>query len=376
MSRRRRRAATAAVALTAVLLPGLGGIGPAGADTSPGPGPAQVATPPGDPPLHCPPEQFPHAGAARNAPSVPYEIPFTATLGQSDPVGTHLGGYLQIANGALTATLGGPVQTDQVTGQTYGSIFANACGVLQLPSESGGIPGDPYGFGADNQYNNNFAFFNPIDVSLTLTGFPGLPPMLSAFTADDGELTASILKTPAANGGLQVIFDADAKSTSDFGPAFSFLKTLGLSVALPSNISNLLTQVSNTAGNSCTITIGNEIIDGTPAADVANGVTGLNSAQATAPVEFTTQSSGKLSGRPVTGPVTKSNATLVANDFAVGAIDPSTVAAPQDPGAVCSSSAAGLLNNLLGLPSIPDPTSGHFPNSFYAPGQFAVFTSS
>ena len=78
----------------------------------------------------------------------------------------------------------------------------------------------------------------------------------------------------------------------------------------------------------------------------------------------------------MTGPVTASNATLVANDFAVGAIDPNTVAAPQDKGAQCGASAASLLDQLLGLPSIPDPATGHYPNSFYAPGTFAVFTSS
>lgn len=370
ISRRRR---TVALGLAASLSVWAAGIGAASADTSPGP---SIPTPAGDAPTHCPSEQYPHAGTPRNGPFVPYEIPFTATLGQKDPAGVHIGGYLQIANGILTATLGGPVMTDALTGQTYGSVFADACGVVQLPSESGAIPGNPYGFGGDSQYNNNFAFSNPIDVSLSLTGFPGLPPVLSAIAANDGQLAAQILKTPAANGGLQVMFDANAKSTSDFGPAFSFLQTLGLSVTLPPAISGLLGQVSNTTGNSCTITIGNEIADGTPAADVQSGVTGLSHADATTPVTFTTQSSGKLSGRPVTGPVTASNATLVANDFAVGKIDPSTVPAPQDKGATCSASAANLLNQLLGLPSIPNPATGHFPNSFYAPGTFAVFTSS
>jgi hypothetical protein len=365
-----------APALAAALLPLAAGISPASADTSPGP---TVVTPSGDAPIHCPAEQYPHAGAPRGAASTPYEIPFTATLGQKDPAGTHIGGYLQIANGILTATLGGPVQTDLLTGQSYGSIFANACGVVQLPSEAGIIPSNPPGQGPDSQYNNNFAFFDPIDVSLSLTGFPGLPPVLSAFAANDGDMAAQILRTPASNGGLNVLFDANAKSTSDFGPAFTFLQTLPVSIStptLPSAISGLLGQLSNTAGNSCTITIGNEIQDGTPAADVQNGTTGLSMSQATAPVVFTTQTSGHLSGRPVTGPVTASNATLVANDFAVGAVDPKTVPAPRDAGAVCSATGAQLLNQLLGLPSIPDPTTGHFPNSFYAPGTFAVFTSS
>lgn len=370
MSHRRRILATT---LMTALAAWAAGIGTASADTSPGP---TVPTPPGDAPIHCPPEQYPHGGSPRSAPFVPYEIPFTATLGQKDPAGTRIGGYLEIANGPLTAILGGPVQTDPLTGQSYGSIFANACGVVQLPSEAGQLPGNPYGFGPDSQYNNNFAFYNPTDVSLALTGFPGLPPVLSAYAADDGQISAQILKTPAKNGGLQVLFNANAKSTSDFGPAFSFLKSLGLSVSLPPAITSLLTQVSNTAGNSCTITIGNEIADGTPAADVQTGVTGLNMTQATTPVTFTTQSSGDLTGRPVTGPVTASNATLVANDFVVGAVDPSTTPAPQDKNASCSASSAKLLNQLLGLPSIPDPATGHYPNSFYAPGTFAVYTSS
>ncbi|HET9731795.1 MAG TPA: hypothetical protein VFP54_03885 [Acidimicrobiales bacterium] len=362
-----------AVALAGALTVWATGIGGASADTSPGP---SVPTPPGDAPIHCPAEQYPHGGAPRSAPFVPYEIPFTATLGQKDPAGTHIGGYLQIANGPVTATLGGPVLTDVLTGQPYGSIFANACGVVQLPNESGAIPGNPYGTGGDSQYNNNFAFFNPIDVTLSITGFPGLPPVLSAYAADDGQLAAQILRTPAANGGLQVTFDANAKSTSDFGPAFSFLRTLGLSAGLPPTVSSLLGQASNSQGNSCTITIGNEILDGTPAADVRSGVTGLSLADATKPVTFTTQTSGKLSGRPVTGPVTSSNATLVANDFVVGKVDPSTVAAPQDKGAVCTQSSANTLNQLLNLPSVPNPATGHFPNSFYAPGTFAVYTSS
>lgn len=370
MTRRRR---ALAIGLAGLLSSWAAGLGSAWADTSPGP---TVATPQGDAPIHCPPEQYPHGGAPRNAASVPYEIPFTASLGQKDPAGLRIGGYLQIANGPVSVTLGGPIQTDLTTGQTYGSVFAVACGVVQLPSEAGEIPGNPYGSGSDTQYNNNFAFENPTDVSLGITGFPGLPPVLSAYASDEGNVTAQILPKPAANGGLQVLFHANAKSTSDFGPALSFLKSLGLSVPLPPAITGLLSQISNSTGNSCTITLGNEIVDGTPAADIQAGATGLTMAQATATATFTTQTSGKLSGRPVTGPVTSSNATLVDNDFAVGAVDANTLPVPQDSGAVCSASSAKLLNQLLGLPSIPDPSAGKYPNSFYAPGQFAVFTSS
>jgi hypothetical protein len=385
--------ATASLAATAGTLAGTSGT--AGASTTSttvihSPGPAV-------PGLDCPPEQFPSAGSPRNAPSVPYEIPFTATLGQKDPTGLTIGGYLQIANSLLTATLGGPIETDTSTQQPYGSIFAKACGLVQLPSEQGGISAYPtYGAGVDPTYNNNFVFQNPISVSLSLTGFTGLP-VLEAYGSANGNLAAAIERTPAANGGLNVVFYGNAKSTSTFGAALGDLaaQLTGGSPALtlPAPIASALQQVGSTGGSSCTITIGNEITEGTPARDVAGGVTGLTYAQATSPVLLTTQSSGHLSGRPVTGPVTASNATLVANDFAVGAIDPNTVPAESDTAAAnayaagdeqksstqqqpCSSGNASLLNQLLGLPSIPDAATGHYPNAFYAPSTFDVFTSS
>lgn len=366
MAKLNRRSFVAGVAAGAVAA-AMAVTAPALADTSPGPN---------VPGLHCLPEQYPHAGAPRNAASVPYEIPFTATLGQTDAAGLHIGGYLQIANSVATATLGGPVRTDPTTGQQYGSVYANACGLVQLPTETGNIAGNPYGFGGDANANNNFVFDNPISVSLSITGIPGLP-ILSAFGAAEGDLAASIDRTPAANGGLNVEFDGGAKSTSDFGPALSGL--LGLAgkptVTLPGPLTSILGGATNAQGAACTIAIGNLITDGVPASDVRSGVTGLSIAQATAPVHFTTKTSGNLTGRPVTGPITGSDATLVANDFAVGAIDPNTAPAAGDSGAVCSSSNAKLLNNLLGLPSIPNPAKSHYPNSFYAPGTFAVFTS-
>lgn len=366
----RRRLAVAAVATafftTAANLAG----GTAAADTSPGPS---------VPGLHCLPEQYPHGGAPRNAAPVPYEIPFTASLGQTDPAGLRIGGYLQIANSVVTATLGGPVRVDPTTGQSYGSVYASGCGLLQLPSESGAIPGNPYGYGGDSSANNNFVFANPIPIALGITGLPGLPA-LSAYGDADGDLTTTIDRAPAPNGGLNVEFYGGAKSTSDFGPALATL--LGIlggpqpGLTLPGAISSALGGVANTGGSACTVAIGNLITDGVPAADVQAGKTGLSYAQATAPVHLTTGASGKLTGRPVTGPITAADATLVANDFVVGAIDPNTVPAAGDSGAVCSASNAKLLNSLLGLPSIPDPATGYYPNSFYAPGSFAVYTSS
>ena len=363
--------AGAATALTVATLTCAGSASVAMASTSPGPS---------IPGLDCPPEQFPAAGTPRNAASVPYEIPFTATLGQKDPSGVDMGGYLQVSNSLVTVTLGGPIEYDATTQQQYGSVYAKACGLLQLPSESGGIAAYPkYGLGNDPNYNNNFVFQNPIPVTVGINGIPGLP-VLQAYGSASGDLTASIARTPAANGGLNVLFNGNAKSTSDFGPALGALLALvtgGTPAAtLPPSIQQLLRGVTSTAGSACTLTIGNEITEGTPAADVRAGVTGLSWPQATTAVQLTTQTSGHLTGRPVTGPVTQANATLVANDFPVGSIDPNTIPAPSDSSAVCTASNAKLLNNLLGLPSIPDPAMGHYPNAFYAPGTFGVYTSS
>ena len=372
-ARHRRLVTTlAAGCLASTLATWAGPAGVAAADTSPGP---QV------PGLNCLPEQFPHAGAPRNSQSVPYEIPFTATLGQTTSAGIHEGGYLQIANSLVTATLGGPLQPDPTTGQMYGSIFAKACGLLSLPSQSGAISGNPYGSGGDPNYNNNFVFDpDQIGVSLSVTGVPGLP-LLSAYGTADGDLTTQIEPKPAPNGGLMIDFASSAKSTSDFGPALGSLAAALLpasGVTLPPAVSSLLSGlnvgqvVGNTAGSACTIAIGDLRADGVK--DL--GATGLTYAQATTPVQFTTGSSGKLTGRPVTGPITATHATLVANDFPVGAIVPSTTPAAGDPSAVCTQSNANLLNTLLGLPSIPDPATGHYPNAFYAPSTFGIFTSS
>lgn len=371
--RRRRLVSAAAASLMACTLATCAGpASTAVADTSPGPA---------VPGLNCAPEQYPHAGAPRGAPPVPYEIPFTGTLGQVTPTGLHEGGYLQISNSLVTATLGGPLTADPSTGAMYGTMFAKLCGVIQLPSEKGNIAGDPYGQGVDPNYNNNFVFVpNPIPVSLSVTGIPGLP-ILSAFGAADGDLSAAIERTPASNGGLQLEFYGSAKSTSNFGPALASLATAllpGSGVTLPPAVSSLLNgaglpqAVGNTNQASCTIAIGNLVADGVK--DLA--ATGLSAAEFTSPVAFTTGVSGKMSGRPATGPITATDATLVANDFPVGAIVPSTTPAPGFSNAVCSQSNASLLNSLLGLPSIPDPATAHYPNAFYAPSTFGVYTSS
>jgi hypothetical protein len=323
------------------------------------------------PPMNCQAEQFPTAGAAPNAPFTPYEIPFNATVGPnpSPPAGAlpsvPSGGYLEISNGLLTAVLGGG--PGFVPG-TPGQIYAQTCGLFQLPTEKGTINPNPEGFQNDTHYNNNFQFVNPIPVSVSITGISGLP-VLSGYGAADGGLTASIDLTPAANGGLNVEFEAGAKSTSNFGPALSFLAPL-------------LGLITGATGNECTIPIGDLRQAGLPAADLAvNGsgvspVTGLTYAQETTPTHLTSGTSGNMTGQPITGPITAAKATLVSNDFPVAKVDPNTPPAPDAPGAsttapstLCTPQNAGLLNTLLGLPSPPGK------NTFFAPSTFAIHTT-
>lgn len=291
-----------------------------------------------------------------------------------------------MANSLVTVTEGGPVLVDPVTGAQYGSVFAYACGLVQLPSEAGTIGGS-YGQGADSRYNNDFVF-SPDDINVTLgiTGIPGLN-LVSAYGAVDGLLNAQIERQPAANGGLDVEFDGGAKSTADLGPALADLVSElspASGVTLPPSISSLLGQIqagaTTVAGAACTLAIGNLVTQG-----VTNvAATGLTEAEATAPLVLTTRRSGLETGRPVTGPITHAQATLVDNDFPVGAIvaDPapgahSTVPAPGYPGTpYCSAANASLLNALLGLPSIPDPATGRYPNTFVSPGTFSVYVSS
>lgn len=376
-----------AIAIGAALVAWTGGMPAASAGSSSG---ATVTLPDGQR-LPCPEETFPTAGTPRNGPRTPYEIPFTATLGQTTPQGIREGGYLSIANSVVTVTLGAPLLRDPTTGQYYGSVYAYSCGLVELPSESGTI-GKSYGSGDDPAFNNDFVFYpDQENVSLSITGVPGLP-VVSAFGAVDGLLTAQIQRTPAANGGLNVDFYGGAKSTSNFGPALTSLLTALLPAPgstateptlpgpLQSVVGSLQPGTTSAAGAACTIAIGN--IEAQGVKNIA--ATGLTQTEATSPIVLTTQRSGKLTGRPVTGPITGADATLVSNDFPVGAIVPdpapgvnSTTPAPGYPGTpYCSAQNASVLNNLLGLPSIPDPATGYFPNTFYAPGTFAVSISS
>jgi hypothetical protein len=348
--------------------------GPAHADTSPGP-------PVGN--LPCQPEQFPHAGAPRSAPPVPYEIPFTATLGPDPaPPGVNMttpvyntaapqGGWLEIRGksrsikGAqVVVILGGPVVNSK------GSVYAQGCGRVVLPSEVGGLGADSYQpTGIGGKVNPNFVFYpqTPVSIGVTVAGIPVSPNLASpivAYGSADGFLASSIELKPAANGGLNVDFYSTAKSTTNLSAVLSLLGT-------------------SVAGQDCTVTIGNLADAGLPVPP--GGIDGLNHAQATTPVHLSTTQSvpdpvtGRPdAGQPVTGPIApdsaghaQDSAVLAANDFPVAAIDPNMPASPNFPGpATCSAANAQTLNNLIGL---PNPAGANF---FYAPGTFGVYTSS
>ena len=353
------------LAVSAAVLAGLPWVAasPAVADTSTTiPGPVPTTT--------CPQEEYPPAGSPRSAAFTPYEIPFTATLGQYNPhTGVLEGGFLEIDSGPVTVTLGGPTATDPTTQEPYGSLYAHGCGTLQLPNQSGGIPGNPYGAsgnpGAPGS-NNNFLFDNPTCVALSVSGFPGMT-LITANSSASGELSSQIAATPAPNGGLNVTFDSSAKSTSYLGVL--------LDPALLGSNACTGQPPSVAPGSECTIPIGNLLDDGVPAADLTidprtgvSDMTGLTAKEEYSSVVLTSGRSGSRQGQPITGPVTAADATLVANDFAVGAIDANTTPVAGTSG-TCTQSNADTLNSLLNLPSPPGK------NTFVAPGEFGIHTS-
>lgn len=384
----RRSAALAGACILSAVSGAAAVAGPASSAT------AQTSPGPPVPGLNCQPEQFPAAGTPRSAASVPYEIPFTATLGPDPapagastgvyPTGTEDGGWLEIkgtskllSGAQVVIMLGGPVIGSK------GFIYARGCGRVVLPNEVGGLGANAYPpTGIGGQVNPNFVFDAATPVSIGLTP-PGIPISESAaspivaYGSADGFLSSDIRLQPAANGGLNIDFYSTAKSTT--------------------NLSYLLSLVGTSAsGQDCTVTIGDRAEAGEPVP--AKGIDGLTYAQATAPVHLSSVGSvpdpvtGLADqGQPVTGPIApnaagqaQDQATLVAGDFPVGKITTwpppaGTTAAnddfmPPSPGfpgaATCSASNANLLNQLIGL---PNPAGANY---FYAPGTFGVYTSS
>ncbi|MHB1533315.1 MAG: hypothetical protein ACYC1D_01630, partial [Acidimicrobiales bacterium] len=329
---------------------------------------------PYNPPLpHCPGEQFPHAGAAANAASTPYEIPFSSQFN---------GGHLLIAAGAATVELGPPT-AQYPTGQ----IFGPSCGVLVLPSLNGTIAGNPYGIADTPQYNNNIQFQGPggspiIPVAFGIPGLPGVS-LLDGYGSAQGEQITTIAPTAAANGGLTIDFYGSAKSTAVIDPTqlASLLPTgTALQQLLLKNpllgpvVSDINGLVANATSGECTIAIGSVAADGL-GADPRSPLDATDKtllARFSTPTHLTTGTAGSLTGQPATGPPTDTQLTLVSR-FPVPPISPDMPPAPGAPGAgtkapsqLCSQTSANLFNQLLGLPGA-DGT-----GTFVAPAKFSL----
>lgn len=120
--------------------------------------------------------------------------------------------------------------------------------------------------------------------NIYVAGLEALPA-----TVKFGKLTASVSLTPASNGGLDVAVS---------GTTLASVTTLGFTCGITLNAS------------------------------------------------FTTQTSGKLSGQPVTGPTQQGQAVVVGNSFSVPAVVGSN-------SGTCPPSVAQTFNKVLGLPAAP-----------------------
>lgn len=329
--------------------------------------------------LNCPPEQFPPAGSPRNSPSVPFEAPFNATLA---------GGSLAIdaAPGALAGvTFGAPNPS-----HPDGTLFGEACGVLGLPGLTGGIPPNPPGAFNNPEFNNNFILHGPpvtgnnqaqndlipVPVSLTLQG-TGVP-LIDGYGSADGEITAQIEPTPAANGGFNIDLQTTAKATAVINPSqlVGFLASPAVLSKLPAAVQQLLAPVINTVvpatGGVCTVAVGNLGATGLPASQVGPFTTPISLTSRSSTNPLTRQT---ITGKPVTGPITAGQALTVGNTFPVAPISPDMPPSPNLPtGATapprmdCTPMSAALFNVLLGLTNGAPAGSA----TFIAPVTFAA----
>ena len=278
--------------------------------------PAQAAGLLPDSAANCAPEQYPPAGSARSNPSIPYQIPFRGTLD---------GGTLTVGN-TVKAILG--------------PADATLCGYLTLPSEQGFVAND------EVDITNN-----PVPLSIAI---PGLT-LLTAYLELEGNMTASISRTPAANGGLNLDLYATFKGTI-IGDA-----TILGGITLP---------VPQLFG--CTTAAGDQDLVGDSQSDLtALKATGYNFFE---PIHFTTATSAApgekgITGKPVTGPVTGGTTEVVANDFPYPQLFGNTAqttnpAPPPNPG--CNATFVSLFNSQLGLPQPPGNA------MFTAPADFSI----
>lgn len=273
-----------------------------------------AAAPPPLNPKTCPPAQAPPPGYPNPPPAggyvypnatypnpalvphtysgpIPYKIPFRGTIGSA----TNAGGTLTLS--ATSASQPAIVVPH---------IYAAVCGTISLPSLTGSIPPGSVTIASGDTANGR-----PIpNVVNAYIGGAEAFPLHTTF----GNLMATVSKTPAPNGGLDVVVTGSTSASID---------------ATPSLDGSGNPTVANTLGTDCPLTI-----PGIP---------------------LTTLASGALVGQPVTGPFHGGVALAVANNFAIPAAQASSS---------CPPALAFTVNKLLSLPAPPGRASLTVPITF------------
>lgn len=255
---------------------------------------------PPPPNTSCPPAQAPPPGYPNPPPSasnsflyngrhfsgpIPYEVPFKGTIGSATNAG-----------GTLTLKSTSPAQPTIVVPHIYAAV----CGVISLPTLTGTIPTGSVNLASNDTVNGTPL---PNTANVYVGGVEAFPLYLTF-----GNLKATVAKTPAFNGGLDVTINGSNSATFDATGTPTF---------------------PNTLGTNCPVTIPS--------------------------VPLTTLTSGALSGQPVTGPFHGGVALTVANNFAIPAVQPS----PSCPPAL-----AQTVNKFVGLPAQPGTASLTVPITF------------
>ena len=219
------------------------------------------------------------ASSPRSSPPIPYEIPLTA----------HLQGLMLTAGKTIKLIVG--------------PINGSACGYATLPGLTGIVPE------ANISVTNN-----PVQVQLLAND--GLK-LAEGYSQVEGNATATISHTPAANGGLLISLQASFKGTAVIAP-------LGITVPV----------------GACSLTVGNANVEGLSPADLSN-LQAQYKADPTlfnyfTPLAVTNGTSGPAggpyqTGQPVTGPPTAGVTKVVAADFPVPQFFTDTTPAPGTP---------------------------------------------
>ncbi|HLI25293.1 MAG TPA: hypothetical protein VKU91_10075 [Acidimicrobiales bacterium] len=253
---------------------------------------ADATAPPTIPPSECPSSQFPPSNY-QNPTNDPYATPPNYTADPNPPANPPVAYHGQIPYKV-------PFSGSILDGQIYipgnssrpsvlvPHVYAAICGQVLLPQLTGVINGSDPTVAGNPPGGVHFAPHSPnvyvdgSNPSVADTGYLEALPITVNFTQP---LVAPIVPVAAPNGGLNISITT----------------------------SNQAAQTS--LGMTCSLVLNN--------------------------VTFTTQTSGALTGKPVTGPTAAGMAEAVSNNFPVPAVQASNT---------CPPAVAATYNKLLGLP--------------------------